>query len=202
MGYAQGDYSPKELLEEISQIVPFFAGVKWDELGENGKQWPVLKDGTDTEILHTGTFKRGKGKFEKATWKETQELEQNASDFPYILTTNRELEHYNCGSMTRRTNNALILKEDVLIINPDDAKSHLINEGDMVCVISPRGKIDVKARISDEVKPGILSSTFHFPEVKMNDLTSNERDSEAMCPEYKVVAVNIRKSKGQFKQAH
>jgi formate dehydrogenase major subunit len=202
MGYAQGDYSPKELLEEISQIVPFFAGVKWDELGENGKQWPVLKDGTDTEILHTDTFKRGKGKFEKATWKETQELEKNSNEFPYILTTNRELEHYNCGSMTRRTNNALILQEDVLIINPDDAKSHLINEGDMVCVISPRGKIDVKARISDEVKPGILSSTFHFPEVKMNDLTSNERDSEAMCPEYKVVAVNIRKSKGQYKTAN
>jgi formate dehydrogenase major subunit len=104
--------------------------------------------------------------------------------------------------MTRRTNNVLILPEDVLIINPEDAKSHLINEGDMVCIISPRGKIDVKARISDEVKPGVLSSTFHFPEVKMNDLTSNESDSEAMCPEYKVVAVNIRKSKGQFKTAN
>ena len=202
MGYSQGDYNPKELLEEISQIVPFFAGVKWDELGENGKQWPVLNDGSDTEILHTDTFKRGKGKFEKATWKESQELEKNSNEFPYILTTNRELEHYNCGSMTRRTNNALILQEDVLIINPEDAKSHLINEGDMVCIISPRGKIDVKARISDEVKPGVLSSTFHFPEVKMNDLTSNERDSEAMCPEYKVVAVNIRKSKGQFKTAN
>ena len=202
MGYSQGDYNPKELLEEISQIVPFFAGVKWDELGENGKQWPVLKDGTDTEILHTDSFKRGKGKFEKATWQESKELEKNSNEFPYILTTNRELEHYNCGSMTRRTNNALILQEDVLIINPDDAKSHLINEGDMVCIISPRGKIDVKARISDEVKPGVLSSTFHFPEVKMNDLTSNERDSEAMCPEYKVVAVNIRKSKGQFKNAN
>lgn len=202
MGYSQGDYNPKELLEEISQIVPFFAGVKWDELGENGKQWPVLKDGSDTEILHTDTFKRGKGKFEKATWQESKELEKNSNEFPYILTTNRELEHYNCGSMTRRTNNALILQEDVLIINPDDAKSHLINEGDLVCIISPRGKIDVKARISDEVKPGVLSSTFHFPEVKMNDLTSNERDSEAMCPEYKVVAVNIRKSKGHFKTAN
>jgi formate dehydrogenase major subunit len=66
----------------------------------------------------------------------------------------------------------------------------------MVCVISPRGKIDVKARISEEVKPGILSSTFHFPEIKMNDITSSIGDSEAMCPEYKVVSVNIRKSKG------
>lgn len=199
MGYPQVDYDPKTLLEEISQIVPFFAGVKWDELGKNGKQWPVNKDGSDTEILHTETFKRGKGKFQTATWKETTELTDNSVEFPYILTTNRELEHYNCGTMTRRTNNAEILKEDVLLINPTDAERHLIAEGDMVCISSPRGKIDVKAKITDEVKPGVLSSTFHFPDIKMNDLTSSVADSDAHCPEYKVVAVNIRKSKGKYK---
>ena len=69
----------------------------------------------------------------------------------------------------------------------------------MVCVISPRGKIDVKARLTDEVKPGVLSSTFHFPDIKMNDLTSSIADSDALCPEYKVVAVNLRKSKGVYK---
>jgi len=201
MGYAQADYDPKTMLEEISQIVPFFAGVKWDELGENGKQWPVLPDGSDTEILHTETFKRGLGKFQTATWKQSEEIVQNEKDFPYILTTNRELEHYNCGTMTRRTGNVVILKDDVLMINPEDAVKHLIEDGDMVCITSPRGKIDVKAFITDEVKPGILSSTFHFPEVKMNDLTSSISDSEAMCPEYKVVAVNIRKSKGKYKAA-
>ena len=87
----------------------------------------------------------------------------------------------------------------MLLINPEDAAKHLIHEGDMVCIISARGKIDVKARVTDEVLPGILSSTFHFPEIKMNDLTSSVSYSEAMCPEYKVVAVNIRKSKGQYK---
>ena len=199
MGYAQPDYDPATLLEEISQIVPFFAGVKWDELGDNGKQWPVKPDGTDTEILHIDTFKRGKGKFQVATWKESEEIVNHGQEFPYILTTNRELEHYNCGTMTRRTGNVEILTDDVLLIHPDDAAKHLIHEGDYVCIISARGKIDVKAHLSDEVRPGVLSSTFHFPEVKMNDLTSSVSDSEAMCPEYKVVAVNIRKSKGQYK---
>ena len=179
--------------------MPFFAGVKWDELGEQGKQWPVLPDGTDTEILHTETFKRGKGKFQVATWKESEEIVNHGAEFPYILTTNRELEHYNCGTMTRRTGNVEILTDDVLLINPADASKHLINDGEMVCVISPRGKIDVKAKITDEVREGVLSSTFHFPEVRMNDLTSSISDSEAMCPEYKVVAVNIRKSKGKYK---
>lgn len=199
MGYPEPDYDPAHLLEEISKIVPFFAGVKWEELGDNGKQWPVKPDGTDTEILHIDTFKRGKGKFQVATWKESEEIVNHGAEFPYILTTNRELEHYNCGTMTRRTGNVEILTDDVLLIHPEDAVKHLINEGDFVCIISARGKIDVKAHLTDEVRPGILSSTFHFPEVKMNDLTSSVSDSEAMCPEYKVVAVNIRKSKGHFK---
>ena len=199
MGYPQPNYTAENVLQEIAKIVPFFAGVKWNELGDNGKQWPVLPDGTDTEILHTDTFKRGKGKFEKASWKESRELEENKNEFPYILTTNRELEHYNCGTMTRRTNNAKILTEDVLMIHPDDAQKHHITDGDLVCISSARGKIDVKARITDEVMPGVLSSTFHFPEIKMNDITSSVTDADALCPEYKVVAVNIRKSKGKYK---
>mgnify|MGYP003343908280 CR=1 FL=1 len=80
MGFKQPDYDPAVVLQEISGIVPFFAGVKWDELGENGKQWPVQPDGTDTEILHTETFKLGKGRFQKATWRETEELKTNAGE--------------------------------------------------------------------------------------------------------------------------
>lgn len=199
MGANEPDYNPDNLLKEISRIVPFFEGVKWDELGDNGKQWPVAAGGQGTEILHTESFKHGKGKFISADWRESQEIVQNAKEFPYILTTNRELEHYNSGTMTRRTRNEKILTEDVLLINPEDAAKHNILEGDMVCIESARGKIDVKARVTDQVKSGVLSSTFHFPEIKMNDLTSSVSDSEALCPEYKVVAVNIRKSKGKYK---
>lgn len=197
MGFSQPDYDPSVVLEEIARVVPFFAGVRWEELGENGKQWPVNAEGQDTEILHTESFKRGLGKFHFFDWKETQEILKHGKTYPYIITTNRELEHYNNGTMTRRTNNARILSEDYLMIHPDDASRHFITEGDLVCVESARGKVDVKARITDEVKPGVLSTTFHFPEVLMNTITSSEKDSEAMCPEYKVVAVNIRKSKGK-----
>ena len=200
MGYAQPDYTPDGMLEEISQIVPFFAGIKWERLGINGLQWPVAPDGTDTQILHKTEFKRGKGKFEFNAWEETVELTEHAKDYPYILTTNRELEHYNCGAMTRRTANEQILQDDYLMIHPNDAKTHFINEGDYVCLESPRGKVDVKARITDEVKEGILSTTFHFPEIMINNITGDVHDSEAMCPEYKVVAVRIRKSKGKYKK--
>jgi formate dehydrogenase major subunit len=200
MGYPQpAVYHPDWVLEEVSQIVPFFAGITWDNLGSNGKQWPVSKEGKDTEILHTETFKRGKGRFIFKDWKESKEITEHGKEYPYIITTNRELEHYNCGTMTRRTRNVQILTEDVLMINPEDAAKNFINDGDMVCVESPRGKVDIKAKITDEVKPGVLSSTFHFPEIMLNNITSDISDSEAMCPEYKVVAVNIRKSKGKYK---
>lgn len=200
MGYNQPDYTPDGMLEEISQIVPFFAGIKWERLGKNGLQWPVKPDGTDTKILHSDTFKRGKGYFEFNPWEETTELQNHAKDYPLILTTNRELEHYNCGAMTRRTANEQLLGDDYLMINPKDAQTYLISDGDYVCVESPRGKVDVKARITDEVKEGILSTTFHFPEIMINNITGDVHDSEAMCPEYKVVAVRIRKSKGKYKK--
>ncbi len=200
MGYAQPDYTPDGMLEEISQIVPFFAGIRWERLGKNGLQWPVAPDGTDTKILHIDSVKRGLGYFEFHPWEESPEITSHAAEYPYILTTNRELEHYNCGAMTRRTANEQLLGADFLMIHPDDAAANGIGEGDFVCLESPRGKVDVKARVTDEVRPGILSTTFHFPEIMVNNITSDIHDTEAMCPEYKVVAVKIRKSKGKFKQ--
>jgi formate dehydrogenase major subunit len=200
MGYNQPDYTADGMLKEISQIVPFFAGVKWNELGDNGKQWPVKPDGTDTDLLHIEEFKRGKGKFFYFDFKESNEIESYNKDFPYIITTNRELEHYNCGAMTRRTGNVEILTEDVLLIHPGDAEKEGIADGDLVCVESPRGKVDIKAKVTDEMKPGILSSTFHFPEIMLNIITSDEHCSEALCPEYKVVSCKIRKSKGKYAQ--
>ncbi|MGY8695663.1 MAG: formate dehydrogenase subunit alpha [Verrucomicrobiia bacterium] len=195
MGMDQPDYDPAQVLEEISRIVPFFAGIKWDELGENGKQWPVTADGQDTKILHEGGIRRGKGLFEFNAFKESEEIVNNKERFPYILTTNRNLEHYNCGAQTRRTANVELVTEDVIFVHPDDAAEHGIEDADFVCVESERGKIDIKAKVSDEIKKGVLSTTFHFPEVMVNDLTSDVHDTEAMCPEYKVVSVRIRKAR-------
>ena len=95
--------------------------------------------------------------------------------------------------MTRRTPNVQIFTEDVLIINPLDAAQNGISNGDLVRIESPRGECRVKAQISDDVKPGILSTTFHFPELMVNNVTSSVSDSIAHCPEYKVVSVRIGK---------
>lgn len=194
MGYEQKGYSPDIILEEISQIVPFFKGICWDELGKNGKQWPVAEDGTDTQIMHRDTFKRGKGKFHYFDWVETEEMKNNHDDYPFILTTGRILEHYNCGTMTRRTGNKEIVGKDVLAINLKDAADKGIESGDKVRIFSARGEVRLDAIVSDEVKPGILYTTFHFPEHMVNQVTSEETDEESLCPEYKVSAVNFEKA--------
>jgi formate dehydrogenase major subunit len=193
MGYSQPDYDPAVVLEEVSRVVPFFKGVRWEELGDNGKQWPVLEDGSDTKIMHTETFKRGKGKFHYFDWIESGEVTTHASSFPFILTTGRNLEHYNCGTMTRRTSNVEITTKDILAINPKDASAKGIESGDAVRVFSARGEVTLEAAVSDEVKSGVLYTTFHFPEFMVNNVTSEEKDAESLCPEYKVSSVDFEK---------
>ena len=194
MGYEQKGYGAAVILEEVSKVVPFFAGVTWENLGKQGLQWPVKEDGVGTDILHTETFKHGKGKFHYFDWVESTELTDNQEDYPYVLTTGRILEHYNCGTMTRRTANNDIVTEDILTINPVNAKEKGINNDDSVRIFSPRGEAFLKAEISDEIKPGILYTTFHFPDIMVNHITGNVHDEESMCPEYKVVAVDFEKA--------
>jgi formate dehydrogenase major subunit len=195
LGYPQPDYDPATLLEEIAQAVPFFAGVRWDLLGDDGLQWPVLPDGTDTQILHREAFKRGRGRFLHFPFVETPELAGEHGAYPYILTTGRVLAHYNCGTMTRRTPNRELVDRDVLLIHPQDAAAHGIADDDPVEVRSRRGATHLCARLSEQVRPGVLFTTFHFPEVAINHLTSGVFDQDSMTPEYKVVAVAIARAR-------
>ena len=193
MGYAQADCTPEIMLEEIAQVVPFFEGVTWENLGDNGLQWPVQKGGIDTKILHTETFKRGKGKFHYFDFAESTELVDNAKNYPFILTTSRDLVHYNAGTMTRRTPNGEIVDKDVLLINPADAAKKNINTGDIARLFSDRGEVELLAEVSEKVKSGVLFTTFHFPEHMVNNITSSVCDGDTMCPEYKVIAADVER---------
>ena len=197
MGYEQEGYDPDITLQEISKASPDFKGVKWDELGTTGKQWPVSEDGVDTQILHQEEFKRGKGRMMFFDFMESEELNEHREQFPFILTTGRHLFHYNVGTMTRRTPNSEIYSEDMLCIHPNDAEAKQVKEGDAVRISSARGEVTMNVRISDEVKPGILYTTFHFPEILVNRITSDIMDEESMCPEFKVVSVDFVKVEKQ-----
>ena len=163
-GFNQPDYDADKVLAEIADVVPFFKGVTRERLGKFGLQWPVKEDGTDTKILHTQTFKIGKGQFKHFDWKESDELAKNKNEYPLILTTSRALQHYNCGTMTRRTNNIDIMDEDILLVHPKDAAVRDLVTGDFGRLYSGRGKVDLRVEVTDKVKEGIVFTTFHFPE--------------------------------------
>jgi formate dehydrogenase major subunit len=192
MGYAQPAYSGTTVLEEITRVVKSYRGITWENLGALGKQWPVDEQGHETLILHDVSFSGGRGRFFSFEYRPSPEL-AHLAEFPFILTTGRILEHYNCGSMTRRTPNVELVDEDLLMINPKDAERKQIATGDMVEVCSPRGKTSLKARVTAEVNPGVLYTTFHFPQVSINHLTGCVGDLDTMTPEFKVIAVDVQK---------
>ena len=197
-GFNQPAYDADQVLKEIADVVPFFKGVTRERLGSLGLQWPVKEDGTDTKILHTKTFSIGKGQFKNFDWKESTELTNNQKEYPLILTTSRALQHYNCGTMTRRTNNVDILAEDILLMNPKDAEKRDIITGDFAQLYSGRGSVNLKVEVTEKTKEGIVFTTFHFPEHMVNMVTGEGKDEERLCAEYKVSAVEVRKISNRF----
>ena len=169
-------------------------GLSWDRLGENGLQWPIKEDGTDTKMLHVnGQFKKGIGTFHHFDFVETPEIVSHGKKYPFILTTGRELEHYNSGTMTRRTDNQAILGKDYLEVHPKDAIKKGVKDKEIVRIFSDRGSVNIPIKYSKNVKQGILRTTFHQPEVFINIITGNIADKETLTPEYKVVSVDFER---------
>ncbi len=197
MGYKQPTgrtYEAPQILAEIADVIPFMKGITWERLGTNGLQWPVAEDGTDTKYIHKdGAFKRGKGKFHNFDFEETPELVEHRAKYPFILTTARQLEHYNSGTMTRRTDNQTLSPSDYLEINPLDAGKKGLSAGDSVRIFSDRGSVEIPIKLNYTVKPGVVRTTFHQPDIFINIITGDVGDKETLTPEYKVVAVDFEK---------
>jgi formate dehydrogenase major subunit len=111
--------------------------------------------------------------------------------FPLILTTGRILTQYNVGAQTRRTGNVIWHTEDVLEIHPHDAEQRGIADGDWVGLTSRAGDTVLRAKVSEKIAPGVVYTTFHFPETNANVVTTENSDWATNCPEYKVTAVEV-----------
>jgi formate dehydrogenase major subunit len=191
LGYPMRYTHPSEIMDEIARLTPTFAGVSYEKLDRLGSiQWPcndAAPDGTPT--MHVHQFVRGKGRFYVTEYVPTSERVN--SRFPLILTTGRILSQYNVGAQTRRTDNVLWHAEDLLEIHPHDAEVRGIAEGDWVGMTSRAGETVLRARISDRIAPGVVYTTFHFPQTQANVVTTENSDWATNCPEYKVTAVQV-----------
>ena len=186
------DYQhPAEIMAEIAALTPTFRGVTYEKLDEFGSlQWPCNEEHPEGyRIMHTETFTRGLGQFILTEYVPT--TEKITARFPLILTTGRILSQYNVGAQTRRTKNVVWHSEDKLEMHMQDAEDRGINEGDWVLIASRAGETRMRVEISNRVQPGVVYTTFHFPESGANVVTTDNSDWATNCPEYKVTAVQV-----------
>ena len=193
LGYPMRYAHPSEIMDEIASLTPTFTGVSYDKLDRLGSiQWPCNQHAPDgTPTMHIDEFVRGKGKFFVTEYVPT--TERTTSRFPLILTTGRVLSQYNVGAQTRRTQNVVWHDEDRLEIHPHDADTRGVSTGDWVGVASRAGDTVMRALVTDRVQPGVVYTTFHFPESGANVVTTENSDWATNCPEYKVTAVQVIK---------
>ncbi|WP_045226408.1 formate dehydrogenase subunit alpha [Methyloterricola oryzae] len=191
LGYPMNYSHASEILDEIASLVPTFTGVSFKKLDELGSvQWPCNENAPNgTPTMHVDTFVRGKGRFMLTEYVATHE--RSSSRYPLILTTGRILSQYNVGAQTRRTHNSMWHSEDRLEIHPHDAENRGIKDGDWVGIKSRAGETVLRATISERVQPGVVYTTFHFPESGANVITTDNSDWATNCPEYKVTAVQV-----------
>ncbi len=191
LGYEMNYTHASQIMDEIARLTPTFTGVSFEKLDREGSiQWPCNEQAPEgTPTMHVGEFVRGKGRFFVTEYVPTKERVNMR--FPLILTTGRVLTQYNVGAQTRRTPNSEWYDEDRLEIHPHDAEDRGITTGDWVGVSSRAGTTVLRATVTDRVQPGVVYTTFHFPESGANVITTENSDWATNCPEYKVTAVQV-----------
>ncbi len=191
LGYEMNYAHPSQIMDEIARLTPTFNGVSYERLDELGSiQWPCNAQAPDgTPTMHIDEFVRGKGRFVITKFVATPE--KVTRKFPLLLTTGRILSQYNVGAQTRRTENSRWHDEDRLEIHPHDAEERGIKPDDWVGIESRAGQTVLRAKITERMQPGVVYTTFHFPESGANVITTDSSDWATNCPEYKVTAVQV-----------
>lgn len=195
----QGDLgvcpSAEGLFAEVAALWPGIAGINYGRLAEGSLQWPCpTADHPGTEYLFKESFSRpgGKALFTAVPFVASKELPDK--EYPFVLTTGRELFHYHTGTMTRRSVGLNAVAPEAFVeVNPSDAESMGVADGEKLTVTSRRGSISLKARVSNIVPPHVVFIPFHYSEAAANLLTSDAMDPICKIMEAKVCAVKLEK---------
>ena len=189
-----GFESPSKIMDEFAAVAPIYGGVSYDRIEREIVRWPCPStDHPGTRFLHEGSFKIGRGVL--APVEHAPPAEEPSEDFPFILTTGRNLFHFHTGSMTRRS--PKLHRESpgpYVEVNEGDAERLGIQDGSSVRVSSRRGSITLEARVTGWILPGTIFIPFHFAEAAANRLTNNALDPVAQIPEFKVCAASLEKA--------
>jgi len=191
MGYRMKYESAREIMEEIARVTPSYCGINYERLEADGIHWPCT--GTDhpgTPCLHMDQFTCGLGVFHAIDYIPPDELPDE--EFPLYLTTGRVLYQYHTGTMTMKSEGLNDRAPECFVeISPADAGRLGVDDGEVLKVVSRRGRIEAKAMISKTAVEGTVFVPFHWAAAAANMLTNAALDPTAKIPEFKVCAVRI-----------
>ena len=185
---------PSQVFEEMRRTMPSIAGITWDRLErEHAVTYPCEKEGDPGQrVVFTEDFPTasGKGRFVPAAI--IPAAERPDSEYPFVLITGRQLEHWHTGSMTRRARVLdTIEPSPVASVNPEDLEKLGVAPGNAITVASRRGSITLSARADEGTPRGAVFIPFCYYEAAANLLTNPVLDPFGKIPEFKYCAVHV-----------
>jgi len=188
---------PKDVYAEMQPAMPSLSNINWNRLNnEHAVTYPCPSpDKPGQEIVFADGFPtaNSRGQFVPANF--TPPNDMLDEQYPFILTTGRQLEHWHTGSITRRSHVLDTLEPEAFVqLNSNDAKRLDIKAGELVKITSRRGTIKLKVRLDDNIQQNLVFIPFAFVESAANILTSAALDPDGKIPEFKYSTVSIEKA--------
>jgi formate dehydrogenase major subunit len=186
-----------EVFAEMTKAMPSLANITWERLErESSITYPVdSADEPGHDIVFGDGFPTasGRGKFVPA--RIVPPAEEPDAEYPFVLTTGRQLEHWHTGSMTRRSSVLDDLEpEAIAAMSASDLRRLGIRAGDRMRVTTRRGSIELKARVDGAIPPGMVFIPFAYAEAAANVLTNPQLDPFGKIPEFKFCAARIERA--------
>ncbi|MGQ0675691.1 MAG: formate dehydrogenase subunit alpha [Rhodospirillales bacterium] len=186
-----------EVYAEMAGLMPSLANITWERLlGESAVTYPCdAPDKPGNDIVFGDGFPTAskRGKLVPAVYQGPGE--PTDADYPMVLTTGRQLEHWHTGAMTRRASVLDAIEPSAIAcLSPDDLGRLGVRGGDVIRVTTRRGAIELVARIDDAVPRGMVFIPFCYAEAAANLLTSPQIDPIGKIPEFKYCAAKVEKA--------
>ena len=185
---------PRDVFEEMRQVMPSLTGITWDRLTrEDAVTYPCADETSEgQDVIFGDSFPTPSGRGRMTPADVLPPNETPDAEYPLVLTTGRLLEHWHTGSMTRRASVLDALEpEPEVHMAPETLQSLQANPGDLVRVITRRGMIELAARIDPKLPSGLIFVPFCFFEAPANYLTNPALDPYGKIPELKFSAARI-----------
>lgn len=188
--------SAEEIFEEIRECAPIFAGMNRERLDTpEALHWPCpSEDDPCQPLMHKDKFAHPDGLGVFQALEHLGPVEIPDEEYPLLLTTTRILFHYH-AAMTRRCETLdNEVKTGFIEINTEDAEELGILNNEIVKASSRRGEIEIPARVTDDIKKGIVNIPMHFTECAANMLTNSDSfDPKSKMVELKACAIKVEK---------